>query len=265
MKTQDMYDNNSEINLKMNIDPNLKDDTILDMGDNKVSYSEIKDMYSINNQDPIRCIVYWDDIMQFTSIALIEIINNIYKFNFEVDFNHFFNRPNDYSNGLAYVFKAYEKVLPKEKIIEIRDKYYWKILEMALKSTVFISIQKTSSFFNKLGFWFPVSFQNSEMLKVGLKQLLMNDKAFDMLQFHFGTIESFHDAMKNGGYNSVITPNVQSTYNYILKNDMKRITIIGPEEHNGIDNETYKVFDKYKRLPKPNYCSISLYKEQLYY
>ena len=31
-----------DINLKMKIDPNLKDDTILQMGENQVTYGELK-------------------------------------------------------------------------------------------------------------------------------------------------------------------------------------------------------------------------------
>ena len=68
-----------DINLKMKVDPNLKDDTVLQMGDNQVTYGELKDMYKVVNQEPIRCLIYWDDVCQYTSLGLIEVINALFK------------------------------------------------------------------------------------------------------------------------------------------------------------------------------------------
>lgn len=261
------YSTNQQINVKENVDPNLKPDTILKMGENDISYGELRNMYPINNCEPIKCLIYWDDIMQFTSFGLIEVINALKGFDMKeetIDFNHFFNRPNEYSNGLAYVFKMYEKVLDKSEIINIRDKYYWKILEMSIKSQLFVSIQKTSSFFDKIGFWFPVTYINCENLKASLQQFLMKNKSIDSIVFHYGNTESFHQALQSNGYNSVITPDIKSTYNYIIKNNLKRISLLGPNKHNGINDKTYEVFAKYSgKLPFPNYCSVNLYKEDV--
>lgn len=259
----DDYETGSKINLNMKIDPNLKSDTKLSMGENEITYEELSKMYPILNQEPIRCIVYWDDIMQMTSLGLIDIVNALFKLDVKIDIKDFIERSNEYSNGLAYVFKQFENKVSKEDIIKIRDKYYWKILLISLKTTMFNSLQRTSSFFTKLGFWFPVNFENCETLKIGMKQLMFNNKPTDSLAFYYGNKVTFHEAFKMGGYNSIITPNVKSSYNYIIKNDIMRISIIGPENHNGIDDETYKIFYKYKKLPRPNYCSVNLYKEDI--
>ena len=58
------------VDLKYDIDPNLTDDTKLKMGKNDVSYSDVKKFFSPRKQDPIRCLVYWDDICQYTSLGL---------------------------------------------------------------------------------------------------------------------------------------------------------------------------------------------------
>lgn len=264
---KDQYKTGSDVKINEVIDKNLKEDTVLPMGENEVSYGELKSLYPINNQERINCLIYWDDIMQYTTFALIEIINsmlNIDTTDEMIDFKSFVSRPNDYSNGMTYVFKLYEKILTKEKIIEIRDKVYWKMLQLSLKSNMYISIQKTATFMQSIGFWFPCTFNNCESLKLGLKQLLMTDKNTDAIKFHYGNVESFHDAFKSGNYNAIITPNIQSTYNFIIKNDIKRIDIIGPEAHNGINEETYDLFQKYAGLPLPQYCSLSFYKEMIY-
>ena len=94
-----------DINLKMKVDPNLKDDTVLQMGDNQVTYGELKDMYKVVNQEPIRCLIYWDDVCQYTSLGLIEVINALFKTDAKIDFEHFFTRLNDYIYGIEYVYK----------------------------------------------------------------------------------------------------------------------------------------------------------------
>ena len=97
-----------DINLKIKVDPNLKDDTVLQMGENQVTYGELKDMYKVVNQEPIRCLIYWDDVCQYTSLGLIEVINALFKTDAKIDFEHFFTRPNDYIYGIEYVYKIFE-------------------------------------------------------------------------------------------------------------------------------------------------------------
>ena len=135
-----------DINLKMKVDPNLKDDTILQMGNNQVTYGELKDMYKVVNQEPIRCLIYWDDVCQYTSLGLSEVINALFKTDAKIDFEHFFTRPNDYIYGIEYVYKLFENVLKPQEIDKIKRKYDWKIMEISLKSMVFNSSVRNNGF-----------------------------------------------------------------------------------------------------------------------
>ena len=261
---QQSYETGDDFRLHINKDPNLKDDTKLKFGDNEYSYREIREMFQYENQEPIRCLFYWDDIVQYTSLALIEVVNALKGLNATPDINHFLSRPNEYSNGLTYVFRIFEGKVSREEIIDIRNKYYWKILELSMKSGVFGAINRASSFFDRIGFWFPCRFDHADTLKLGLKDLLFKNKPNNVIEFHYGSKVSFNDVLKNCNYNSVFTPNMLSTYEYIIKKDLKRITIIGPEGHNGFTDEMLTVFEKYAKLPKPNYCALSFYKEQLF-
>ena len=65
---QQSYETGDDFRLHINKDPNLKDDTKLKFGDNEYSYREIKEMFQYENQEPIRCLFYWDDIIQYTSL-----------------------------------------------------------------------------------------------------------------------------------------------------------------------------------------------------
>lgn len=253
-----------DINIKMNVDPNLKDDTILQMGDNQISYGELKDMYNIVNQDSIRCLIYWDDVCQFTSLGLIEVINALLGTNAKIDFEHFFTRPNEFIYGIEYVYKLYENVLKPQEIDKIKRKYYWKIMEISLKSMVFQSVVKINNFYEKIGFYFPYKFNNAEMLRAGFKETIFTKMPLDNIKFYYAEQDGgFNDILKKGCYNSVITPNVKGTYEYIINNDLKRIAIIGPEDHNGMTGELYEILEKYKKLPLPNYCSLNEYMEQI--
>lgn len=252
------------VDLKYNVDPNLTDDTKLQMGDNEVSYSDIKKFFSPRKQDPIRCLVYWDDICQFTSLGLIEVVNEIAKADAKIDIEHFLTRPNEYSYGIQYVYKLYEKVLNKAQIQQIKRTFYWDIMCRSLRSSLFTSILRLDTYFDRLGFYFPFPFENNLQLKTEFREIFFKNRGQDKLQFYYASDKiAFNDIIKKGGYNCVITPNISQTYEYILKNDLKRITIVGPEDHNGLTPEIYNMLFRYKLLPRPNYCEINLYREQI--
>lgn len=254
-----------EINLKMNVDPNLKDDTVLQMGDNEITYGELKDMYQVVNQESIRCLIYWDDVCQYTSLGLIEVINALFKTNAKIDLEHFLTRPNEYTYGIEYVYKLFENVLKPQEIDKIKRKYYWKLMEMSLKSTVFNSTVKINNFYEKAGFYFPYRFKNSEVLRAGFKETIFIKLPLENIKFYYAERDGgFNDIIKKDCYNSVITPNIKNTYEYIINNDLKKIAIIGPEDHNGITDEIYEILEKYKKLPLPNHCSLNVYTEQIY-
>ena len=84
------------IQFEMNVDPKLQGDTKLNIGENEYTYDQIKDIYPIHKQESIRCLIYWDDIIQLTSLGLIEIINSIFKLDAKVDIKHFLARDNNY-------------------------------------------------------------------------------------------------------------------------------------------------------------------------
>lgn len=254
---------NENFEYKLNRDSELQPDTKIKIGDKEVNFDYITENFPINKDQPVSMLIYWDDICQYTSFGLIEIINTLYKTNAKIDVEHFFNRTNQYIYGIDYVYKLFENSLDKETIDKIRYKYYWKILEMSVKSSLFGSIIKTNSFISRIGFYFPFRFKNCESLKIGLNKHIFNDKNPNGVTFYYGDQIGFNELLKNN-YNSIVTPNISTTYNYILDNKLKKITIIGTEEHNGLSEETEKLLVKLGNRPKPNYCSISLYREQFF-
>lgn len=258
-----MENNEENFEYKYNRDPNLQPDTKIKIGDKEVNFDYITENFPINKEQPVSMLVYWDDICQFTSLGLIELLNALFKTNAKIDIEHFFNRPNQYVYGIDYVYKLFEKTLDKKTIDDIKYKYYWKLLEMSVRSSLFGSIIKTNTFISRIGFYFPFRFQNCDALRIGLNKQIFNDKNPDGVQFYYGNQIGFNELLKNG-YNSIVTPNINSTYKYILDNNIKKIAIISTEEHNGISEETGKLLAKLGNRPKPNYCSISLYKEEFF-
>lgn len=256
-------DKEDMIDFKMNIDPNMKSDTVVEHENGKdFTYEDIKNYFPLKKQEPIKCLVYWDDICQFTSIGLIELLNRICKTNAKIDIKHFLNRPNDYMYGINYVIKIFEKVLTKEQILKFRKEFYWEIMTMSLKSDLFIGLTKMDTYFDKLGFFFPYHFKHEGDLKTDLKKIFFNKFVEEKIFFYYGEDGvSFNGLLDNKQFNSIITPSVTDTYEYILDNKIKAISIIAPDSHNGITEELYKMFCNYRYFPRPNNCKISLYEE----
>lgn len=251
--------------LEMHVDPNLKDDTVLQMGKNSITYGELKEMYN-RQQDPINCLIYWDDICQYTSLGLIEVLNALSKTDVKVDLEQFFTRSNEYDIGIKYVYKLFENKLSKEEINKTKNMFYWKIMQLSFKSSLFLGLTKMSNYFTSLGFYFPCKFANCELLRSDLEKIFFpSSLTTKKVNFYYGKEDDigFNNVLKNNNYNSIITPNIVSTLDFIIKNDLKKITIIGPDNHNGIDEELYNMFCKYHNLPRPNNCEIALFAEQI--
>ena len=104
-----MENNEEKFEYKLNRDPNLKPDTKIKIGDEEVNFDYITQNFPINKEQPISLLVYWDDICQYTSFALIEILNILFKTDAKIDIEHFFNRTNQYVYGIDYVYKLFEK------------------------------------------------------------------------------------------------------------------------------------------------------------
>lgn len=259
-----MEEKNEDFKFEINRDPKLTPDTDIKIGKDTVKFSYIEENFPINKDIPISILVYWDDVCQYTSIGMIEILNALFQSNAKIDFEHFFERPNDYCYGMDYVYKVFEKTIPRQTIDKVKKQKYWQLLEISVKSAVFASLSRVSSFINKIGFYFPYRFVNCDSLRLGLNKFFYNDSNPNGVQFHYGTDSSFNSLLKTHNYNSIITPNILSTYQYILDNDLKKISIIGPEDHNKLDDDMKELLSKMSGRPKPNYCSLNLYKEQLF-
>lgn len=251
------------IDFKMNVDKNMKDDTIVEHENGKdFTYREITDAFPLKKQEPINCLVYWDDICQFTSIGLIEMLNNICKTNAKINLKHFLNRPNEYTYGIQYVLKMFEKVLTRDQIMEFRKRFYWEIMTVSLKTEIFIGLTRMDTYFNKLGFYFPYHFKHENELKNDLNKIFFNKSTEEKLFFYYGEDgRDFNGIMKNRLYNSIITPNIADSYDYILSNKLEKITLISPNKHNGLTEELYNLFCKYRLYPRPNNCKLCLYEE----
>lgn len=257
-------ENNEDFEFNVKIDPKLTPETDIKVGKDTVKYSYITENFPINKDVPISILVYWDDICQFTSIGMIEILNSLFESDAKIDLEHFFTRPNEYCYGMDYVYKVFEKTIPKQTIDKIKRKYYWKLLEISVKSAVFASLNRISSFIDRIGFYFPYKFDNCDSLEAGLNKYFFNDKKQYGVKFYYSTENKFNELLKTECFNSIITPDIVSTYKYILENDLKRIAILAPEDHNNLNDELKDLLKKMANHPKPNYCSISLYKEQVY-
>jgi hypothetical protein len=247
------------------VDPKLTENIDIKVGDKKITnYSDIVEDFPINKDQPLNILVHWDDICQYTSIGLIEVLNNIFELDAKVDLEHFFNRPNEYINGIKYVYKLFEKSLTADQINTVKKKFYWKILQISLKSELFTSLVRLNSMINNIIFYFPYKFENCETLKAGMIKLFTaNNKFHTKLNFEYADNKPFNSLIGDKCINSVITPNVVSVYNYILEENIKKVNIISTEEHNGIDEKLYELIYRTTNLPKPNNCTIDLYREKI--
>ena len=244
------------------IDKNLKPDTIIDVGDQKLTYSELKELFPVKKDEPIRLLVYWDDVCQLVTPPLIDCINTIYGLNAKIDIEHFLDRTNDYVYGIDYCKKIFEKSLPPEEITKFKALFYWKILELSPQTAVLSSITNIGSCITELGFYFSYDFKEAKQLVTDFDKIIFPDRG-KHVRYFTPKDGAFNKILEINRYNSVITPNIKSTYDYIINHKLERISIIGPEKHNGMELEILKLLAKLGNYPKPNKCELGFYAEQI--
>lgn len=257
------FNRDDMVDFKMEVDPNLKNDTVLQKGDTDITYGDIKQFMSLQRQEPIKCLVYWDDVCQLTSIGLLEVVNAVCKSDAKIDIVHFLTRPNEYCYGIDYVCKLYENVIKRDDIIALKRRFYWPIMQISLKTLLFRSIVKLDTYFDKLGFYFPFKFETANELKSDFNKIFFKNKGNNGISFYYAQEDKvgFNKLVKQEGYNSVITPNIATTFRDILSDGLGNITILGPDNHNGLTDEMYKFFYKNRKFPLPNDCKVSLFPE----
>jgi len=127
-------------------------------------FRELESKYIANENKLKSVVVFWDDLIQYTTIGLIDCILDDQKdiIDKEYDYNLFFYRPNEQSDHIEFIIELFRtrfsKTLTKEYINSIYSSRYAEILLKSPASSFIFSIIRCESLYNKILFCFRNEF-----------------------------------------------------------------------------------------------------------
>ena len=156
--------------------PDFKEETV------EVSLDEIHNTNPVFNSSSMNaCIIFWDDIVQFTTLGALDLfkeividtyekeknIENGKKFEFDYFHEQFFGRSNDLIDGVKFMYIALNSTYSLSQLERFFRKFYYIILTKSPMSGIIPSIGSSIHMMKKVIFLFR--FPISDLIKEKLK------------------------------------------------------------------------------------------------
>lgn len=210
-------------------------------------YRELEKKFKPNENKLKNVIVFWDDLIQYTTLGLIdciledkkEIIDKIY------DYDLFFYRKTEDSYYIDFIKKLFKNnfnlELTEEYIKSIELNNYVKILKISPASSFFHSFIRCEPIYNSVLFCFRHYFNGIEDFVRSIKDRFSDKSKIEM---RCVTLDSYKDEteflLKHGkNYNLFIMQNLDNGFEYLEKSKHNGVCFISPWLHNGVPNEYF--------------------------
>ena len=283
---------NQDIDLKLKIDDNLKNMkhyfkdyspkfaegisySVPNFSDDKKSeftYDEIQKMYPPFQSSSVNtCIVFWDDIIQFTALGGLDIFNKLVlnddpETEFYVD--DYFNRKNSLIEAEKFMYFALDRVYTLNQIERFYKKFYELILNASPFSGILPSIGTSIQMIQQVIFIFK--HKVSDMFKKKLIEDLIkywdiSGRNKNIKIYSLDEINSEEEFYKYIRPSAIFTPNAADTLQALLKHDIQNVDIFVNATHNGLSPEFLDIYVyKLDMNVGPNRNKIYFYDDQIH-
>jgi len=212
--------------------------------------------------------IYWDDVIQYTSLGLIDVLYEKYKIDNDLPIKSFLERDFNITYGYDFVIKHMENYdISKEIIDEVFKTNYKEILKRSPITKNGKGLLRLRNICNMMYFVFAHEVDTSGILDTlqnvvpidhvcGTKALYNNgitEEIFlkEHLSYNIKTKIDIYVAQDGGAY-----------IDYAINNDVHDTIIIAPDTHNGISPGAQLIYLDTEGSA-PNECNIHFISEGL--
>ena len=256
--------------------PNFKDDSV------EVDLDTIHRLNPIYNSDEIHsCILFWDDICQFTTLGALDLFKELVidtyekeknikeedKFEFEYFHEEFFGRTNDLIDTEKFMYIALNSIYSLTQLKRFYKKFYNIILTKSPMSGIIPAIGSSIHMIKRVIIVF--NFKLSEEIKQRLKKDLyeywdIKQIAKEIIITDLETVDEneIYDSYRPS---AIFTRKANVTLAILLKINIKNVDIFTHVKHNGLsedflENYVYKL----KMTIAPGFNKIYFYDDQIH-
>jgi hypothetical protein len=251
---------------KYSIDKTVHPDTeVVNFCKKNMPLGEIRKLYETFEEKKYNMISFYDDMFQYTSLGLLDIIFDIKKINSPIPFKSFFNRTVTYGKQFVYnIAKRFN--IAKTEVDAIEKKYYEQILArspISHNAESFFKLREICSN-HLLVIKYPVSIQKSLIRHVqetfGKSEFISLDVDYIENKTEEEYLKSLSDTKKTY-FDIVICQDAASLIEYIITKNIYNTQILTPFEHNGLSHEAKFTFEAYLDGTGPNNCKLNYINE----
>lgn len=234
-----------------------------------VTLGEIRSAFSAFDERRYKSIVFYDDIFQYTSLGLFDIVCEIYGFDELPPINDFFNRKEIY--GVEFIFNYLNKKYPGrislEDILKIEKENYGEIIQRSPLSKNFRPLFKIRELMDAQLIVFKYKFNGV----VGFLKSISKDFdegycSIEPVYLNGSTEKNFYKTLpknKLNYFDIVICNDAKSLLDYTIEKDIEETYILTSMNHCGITEEDRVLYEVLLEGVGPNYSNINYLAEDI--
>jgi hypothetical protein len=262
-----MY-NKEKYKTTFNIDKeNHPDNEIINFCGKEMPLGEVRKLYENFEESRYNMLSFYDDMFQYTSLGLLDLIFDIYHINSPIPYKQFFKRREIY--GKQFVYKTLERFhISKEEIDGIEEKYYEEILMRSPISHNAKSYFKIREICHEQLLVMAYPFKISSRFTRFIQETFGKDE-FISLELDYRrskTEEEYLKLIPKSHYNIfdiVICQDAVSLIEFLVDKGIKNTQILTPFNHCGLSDEAKFTFEAYLEGIGPNNSRLNYVKEEV--
>jgi hypothetical protein len=233
----------------------------------EIPLGEIRKIYEKFEEKKYNMASFYDDMFQYTSLGLLDVIFDIKNINSPIPFKSFFKRKATY--GKQFVYEAVKRFnIEKEEVDEIEKKYYEEIIRRSPISHNAESFFKIREICDKqlLIIKYPLSIERKMIRHI---QEAFGKDEYISLDIDYIGNKSEEEYLKELSeaktiyFDIAICQDAASLIEFIVSRKINNTQILTPLEHNGLSAEAKFTFEAYLEGTGPNNCKLNYIKEEI--
>jgi hypothetical protein len=236
------------------------DDQLVKICGKDVPLGNIRRLHEAFEEKRYNMISFYDDMFQYTSLGLLDLLFDIYKINSPIPVKQFFHRKSIY--GINFVYDIAQRFnITKGEVDEIKKNNYEEILSRSPLAHNALSYYKMREICSNhlLVMAYPIniaaSFTRFIQEEFGKDEFI----SLELDYIYNKTEEEYLSSLpktKLSYFDIVICQDAASTLEFITNNDIKDTQILTPFEHCGLSEEAKFTFEVCLEGTGPNNTKI---------
>lgn len=244
---------------KYNIDKEKHPDSeVVVINGKKVSLGDVRKEYEEHHKERLyKMFTFYDDVFQYTSIGLLDIIYEMYDIKLDLPIKYFFNR--NESDGREFVIKWCESFgIKREDILNIEKKYYYDILLRSPWSKHATSFLKIRSITDAHIMVFREHFDQEEAFSNKIINKYKGQYAYSSFEMDFLKDKDLSSYFKeipkrfDKYFEIAIVPDAKILLDFLEERKIDSTTIISFDKHCGLTPDYQMIYEMFDSIGPRN-------------